>query len=80
MLGFCIKTTFRCTFYRLTLPPHAIITNIVFEGTNYQNYQHYIYYIYKIQFTQGGQSPVLGQLQSGGNTIHGVLDTLKEKE
>jgi large subunit ribosomal protein L10 len=23
---------------------------------------------------------VLGQLQSGGNTIHGVLDTLKEKE
>jgi large subunit ribosomal protein L10 len=29
------------------------------------------------------QSPVktvLGQLQSGGNTIHGVLDTLKEKE
>jgi large subunit ribosomal protein L10 len=29
------------------------------------------------------QSPiqtVLGQLQSGGNTIHGVLETLKEKE
>lgn len=23
---------------------------------------------------------VLGQLQSGGNTIHGALDTLKEKE
>jgi large subunit ribosomal protein L10 len=23
---------------------------------------------------------VLGQIQSGGNIIHGVLDTLKEKE
>ncbi len=33
-----------------------------------------------IGLLQSPMKTVLGQLQSGGNTIHGVLDTLKEKE
>ncbi len=33
-----------------------------------------------VALLQSPMQTVLGQLQSGGNTIHGVLDTLKEKE
>ncbi|WP_321376493.1 50S ribosomal protein L10 [uncultured Draconibacterium sp.] len=33
-----------------------------------------------VALLQSPMKTVLGQLQSGGNTIHGVLDTLKEKE
>ena len=33
-----------------------------------------------IGLLQSPMKTVLGQLQSGGNTIHGVLDTLKERE
>jgi large subunit ribosomal protein L10 len=32
-----------------------------------------------VALLQSPMKTVLGQLQSGGNTIHGVLDTLKEK-
>ena len=33
-----------------------------------------------VALLQSPMQTVLGQLQSGGNIIHGVLDTLKEKE
>lgn len=33
-----------------------------------------------VALLQSPMQTLLGQLQSGGNTIHGVLDTLKEKE
>ena len=33
-----------------------------------------------VALLQSPMKTVLGQLQSGGNIIHGVLDTLKEKE
>lgn len=33
-----------------------------------------------VALLQSPMKTVLGQLESGGNTIHGVLDTLKEKE
>jgi large subunit ribosomal protein L10 len=33
-----------------------------------------------VALLQSPMKTVLGQLQSGGNTIHGVLETLKEKK